>query len=167
MARDPKYDVLFEPIQLGPKTLKNRFWQVPHCNGAGSDKPGMQAKFSGTKAEGGWGAVFTEMCTISADGDVFPLVSAKIWDDGRRSQPVRDVRRGARARVAGRHRASAHGRRRGQSGVANGRRAACPRSPNDIIPMTSGRAMSAAEIRAIRKEHVEGACAPDAPASTC
>jgi len=26
MARDPKYDVLFEPIQLGPKTMKNRFY---------------------------------------------------------------------------------------------------------------------------------------------
>ena len=31
MARDPKYDILFEPIRLGPKTLKNRFYQVPHC----------------------------------------------------------------------------------------------------------------------------------------
>ena len=35
MPREPKYDILFEPIQLGPKTLRNRFWQVPHCNGAG------------------------------------------------------------------------------------------------------------------------------------
>ena len=43
MARDPKYDILFEPIQIGPKTLRNRFYQVPHCNGAGSEKPGMQA----------------------------------------------------------------------------------------------------------------------------
>ena len=32
MARDPKYDVLFEQIKLGLKTLKNRFYQVPHCN---------------------------------------------------------------------------------------------------------------------------------------
>ena len=43
MARDPKYDILFEPIDIGPKTLKNRFYQVPHCIGAGSEKPGMQA----------------------------------------------------------------------------------------------------------------------------
>ena len=32
MPRDPRYDILFEPIQLGPKTMKNRFYQVPHCN---------------------------------------------------------------------------------------------------------------------------------------
>ena len=37
MARDPKYDCLFEPIQIGPKTMRNRFYQVPHCNGAGVD----------------------------------------------------------------------------------------------------------------------------------
>jgi dimethylamine/trimethylamine dehydrogenase len=74
MTRHAKYDVLFEPIQLGPKTLPNRFWQVPHCNGAGADKPGMQARFRAIKAEGGWGAVFTEMCTISSDCDVFDHV---------------------------------------------------------------------------------------------
>ena len=45
MARDPKYDVLFEPIDIGPKTLKNRFYVVPHCIGAGSDKPGGQASY--------------------------------------------------------------------------------------------------------------------------
>ena len=38
MARDPKYDCLFEPIRIGPKTMKNRFYQVPHCNGAGSER---------------------------------------------------------------------------------------------------------------------------------
>ena len=50
MTREPEYDVLFEPIALGPKTLKNRFWQVSHCNGAGSDRPGFQSKFRGMKA---------------------------------------------------------------------------------------------------------------------
>jgi dimethylamine/trimethylamine dehydrogenase len=33
MARNPKYDILFESNPLGPKTLPNRFWQIPHCNG--------------------------------------------------------------------------------------------------------------------------------------
>ena len=54
MARDPKHDILFEPIQIGPKTMKNRFYQVPHCNGFGSEKPGSQAYFRAMKAEGGW-----------------------------------------------------------------------------------------------------------------
>ena len=39
MARDPKYDILFEPIQIGPKTMNNRFYQIPHCNGLGRRSP--------------------------------------------------------------------------------------------------------------------------------
>jgi dimethylamine/trimethylamine dehydrogenase len=81
MARDPKYDILFEPIQLGPKTLKNRFYQVPHCIGAGSEKPGFQAYHRGIKAEGGWGALCTEYCSIHPESDDTMRVSARIWDD--------------------------------------------------------------------------------------
>ena len=33
--RDPRYDILFEPVKIGPVTAKNRFYQVPHCNGSG------------------------------------------------------------------------------------------------------------------------------------
>lgn len=32
---DPRYNVLFEPLASGPVTAKNRFYQVPHCNGGG------------------------------------------------------------------------------------------------------------------------------------
>ena len=63
MARNPKHDILFEPIQIGPKTMKNRFYQVPHCIGAGSEKPGTQAANRAMKAEGGWGALCTEYCS--------------------------------------------------------------------------------------------------------
>jgi dimethylamine/trimethylamine dehydrogenase len=82
VARDPKYDILFQPIQIGPKTLRNRFYQVPHCNGAGSEKPGMQAYNRGMKAEGGWAAVCTEYCSISPESDDTSRVSARIWDEG-------------------------------------------------------------------------------------
>jgi dimethylamine/trimethylamine dehydrogenase len=82
MARDPKYDLLFEPIKLGPKTLKNRFYQVPHCIGAGSEKPGFQAYHRGMKAEGGWGAICTEYCSIHPESDDTMRVSARIWDEG-------------------------------------------------------------------------------------
>jgi len=81
MARDPKYDILFEPIQIGPKTLKNRFYQVPHCIGAGSEKPGFQAYHRGVKAEGGWGGICTEYCSIHPESDDTHRVSARIWDD--------------------------------------------------------------------------------------
>jgi dimethylamine/trimethylamine dehydrogenase len=81
MPRDPKYDILFEPIKIGPKTLKNRFYQVPHCNGGGSEKPGMQAYNRAMKAEGGWAAVCTEYCSIHPESDDVHRVSARIWDD--------------------------------------------------------------------------------------
>ncbi|MCP4316433.1 MAG: FAD-dependent oxidoreductase [Hyphomicrobiales bacterium] len=82
MPRDPKHNVLFEPIQIGPKTMKNRFYQIPHCIGAGSEKPGTQAANRGTKAEGGWGACTTEYCSISPESDDTHRVSARIWDEG-------------------------------------------------------------------------------------
>lgn len=82
MARDPKHDILFEPIRLGPKTMRNRFYATPQCNGAGSEKPGMQAGHRAMKAEGGWGAVCTEYCSIHPESDDTHRVSARLWDDG-------------------------------------------------------------------------------------
>ena len=34
-GRPPRFDVLFEPVAIGPVTARNRFFQVPHCNGMG------------------------------------------------------------------------------------------------------------------------------------
>lgn len=82
MPRNPKHDCLFEPIKIGPKTMKNRFYQVPHCIGAGSEKPGTQAANRAMKAEGGWGAMNTEYCSISPESDDTHRVSARIWDEG-------------------------------------------------------------------------------------
>ena len=42
MTRDPRYDILFEPVKIGPVTAKNRFYQVPHCNGMGRAFPEIQ-----------------------------------------------------------------------------------------------------------------------------
>ncbi|MGH2996757.1 MAG: FAD-binding protein, partial [Gaiellaceae bacterium] len=82
MARDPRHDILFEPIRIGPKTLMNRFYQVPHCTGFGVQKPRAQARYRATKAEGGWAAVCTEYCAVSPDSDETPFISARLWDDG-------------------------------------------------------------------------------------
>ena len=81
MARDSRFDVLFEPVQIGPKTLRNRFYQVPHCTGFGVEKPWSQAAHRAVKAEGGWAAVCTEYCTVSPDADETPFISARMWDD--------------------------------------------------------------------------------------
>ena len=81
MPRDPRYDVLFEPVRIGPVVAKNRFYQVPHCNGMGSDMPLAHAAMRGMKAEGGWAVVCTEECEIHPSGDVAPYKEARLWDD--------------------------------------------------------------------------------------
>ncbi|HVT52794.1 MAG TPA: NADH:flavin oxidoreductase, partial [Dongiaceae bacterium] len=82
MARDPRFDPLFEPIKLGPKTARNRFYQVPHCSGMGYDRPNTLAAMRGMKAEGGWGVVCTEYCSIDPRSDDTPYPYATLWDDG-------------------------------------------------------------------------------------
>ena len=42
--RDPRYDILFEPVKIGPVTARNRFYQVPHCNGGGYRDPSAVAE---------------------------------------------------------------------------------------------------------------------------
>src|SRR2546421_6830521 len=81
MPRDPRFDILFEPVRIGPKVLRNRFYQVPHCTGFGTDRPGAQARFRATKAEGGWAAVCTELCSIHPESDRAPRPVARLWDD--------------------------------------------------------------------------------------
>lgn len=81
LGRDPKHDVLFEPVRIGPKTLRNRFYQVPHCTGFGVERPAAQARFRATKAEGGWAAVCTEFCSIHPDSDAVPHPAARLWDE--------------------------------------------------------------------------------------
>jgi dimethylamine/trimethylamine dehydrogenase len=78
---DPNHEILFEPVRIGPKTLRNRFYQVPHCSGFGTEKPWTQAAHRGVKAEGGWAAVCTEYAPFSPDSDDAPLISARFWDE--------------------------------------------------------------------------------------
>ena len=82
MPRDPRYDILFEPVKIGPVTARNRFYQVPHCSGLGWLRPRMLAAFRGIKAEGGWGVVCTEYCSIHPSSEDLPHPSATLWDDG-------------------------------------------------------------------------------------
>jgi dimethylamine/trimethylamine dehydrogenase len=82
MRRDARHDVLFEPVEIGPKVLRNRFYAVPHCTGFGTDKPGSQARHRGVKAEGGWAAVCTEYAPIEPASDEKPYQSACLWDEG-------------------------------------------------------------------------------------
>jgi len=81
MSRDPRYDVLFEPVRIGPVTARNRFYQVPHCTGIGWTQPETLARLRGIKAEGGWAVVATEETEIHPSADCEPFHEGRLWDD--------------------------------------------------------------------------------------
>ena len=79
--RDPRYDILFEPTKIGPVMAKNRFYQVPHCNGGGYRDPSAVAAMRGSKAEGGWGVIFTEQCEMHHTSEITPFIELRLWED--------------------------------------------------------------------------------------
>ena len=79
--RDPRFDVLFEPVKIGPVTAPNRFYCVPHASGMTNTMPRMRAALRGTKAEGGWGVVCTGYVSVHPSSDDSPLPYATLWDD--------------------------------------------------------------------------------------
>ena len=81
MPRNPRYDILFEPVQIGPVTAPNRFYQTPHATGMGLARPNASAALRGLKAEGGWGVVCTEYCSIHPSSDDSPYAYLSLWDE--------------------------------------------------------------------------------------
>ncbi len=81
MPRDPRFNVLFEPIKIGPVTAKNRFYQVPHCTGMGYLRPRMLAEMRAVKAAGGWGVVCSEYNSIHPSSDDITHISSSLWDE--------------------------------------------------------------------------------------
>jgi dimethylamine/trimethylamine dehydrogenase len=75
------YDILFEPVRIGPIVTKNRFFQVPHCNGMGYRDPSGEAAMRRIKAEGGWSVVCTEQVEIHPTSDVTPYIELRAWDE--------------------------------------------------------------------------------------
>lgn len=82
MSRDSRFDILFEPVKIGPVTARNRFYQVPHCSGMGYRYPNAEAHLRGMKAEGGWAVVSTQEAEIHPTSDLTPANEARLWDDG-------------------------------------------------------------------------------------
>lgn len=152
MSRLPRYDVLFEPVQIGPVTARNRFFQVPHCNGMGYRDVSALAVMRQVKAEGGWAVVCTEEVEIHPSSDVTPYIEGRLWDD-------RDIP--ALARIA-----EAVHRGGGLAGVElthNGMAAAnltsreVPLGPSDLPVLSDhpvqARRMTKADIEALRRWH--------------
>jgi dimethylamine/trimethylamine dehydrogenase len=156
MSRDPRFDILFEPLRIGPVTTPNRFYQVPHCTGMGYRRPQSVAEMRGVKAEGGWGVVCTEYCSIHPSSDDDPFPTHAIWDED-------DVR--AHALMV--DKVHAHGSLaaielwHGGPASANlytreSARGAFSR-PADVNFPIQCRAMDKADIREFRRWHVEAA----------
>ncbi len=152
MPRDPRYDILFEPVKIGPVTAKNRFYQVPHCNGMGHFFPRSVAAMRGMKAAGGWAVVCTEECEIHPSSEVAPFAEARLWDD-------RDIPVQARMVEA----VHAHGALAGVELVHNGLSGQnrfsrlVPLGPSDRVcdsyDPIQARAMDKEDIRAFRRRH--------------
>jgi len=81
MSRNPRYDILFEPVRIGPVTAPNRFYCAPHALGTGNQMPHTRAAMREVRAEGGWGVVNTGYCSIHPSSDDSPLPYCRLWDD--------------------------------------------------------------------------------------
>ena len=81
MQRNPRYDILFEPVRIGPVVAPNRFYQTPHATGMGYLRPQSSAALRRVKAEGGWGVVCTEYCSIHPSSDDTPFGFISLWDE--------------------------------------------------------------------------------------
>ena len=144
--------MLFEPVRLGPVTARNRFFQVPHCNGMGHRDPTAHAVMRGVKAEGGWAVVCTEEVEIHPTSDVSGFIEGRLWDDA-------DVPHHARL-VEQVH---AHGALAGIEPVHNGMASGnlygrIPPAGPSHLPVTGyapiqARAMTRADIADLRRRH--------------
>lgn len=81
MSRDPRYDILFEPVKIGPVTAPNRFYSVPHAAGMGDFYPNASAGFRSMKAAGGWGTVCVELTEIHPSTDILPYIMPRMMED--------------------------------------------------------------------------------------
>ena len=161
MSRNSRYDILFEPVRIGPVTAPNRFYQTPFASGAGYQMPHTRAAMREVRAEGGWGVVNTGYCSIHPSSDDAPLPYCRLWDD----EDVKDQslmvdavhRHGALAGVELWH---------GGSGTTNKLTRVTPMSVSGVssdlsypgwMSMTKSRPMDRQDIREFRRWHVDAA----------
>jgi dimethylamine/trimethylamine dehydrogenase len=152
MARNSRYDILFEPVRIGPVTAPNRFYQTPHAIGMGFAKPESAAALRGVKAEGGWGVVCTEYCSIHPSSDDAPYHYQSLWDDN-------DVRNMALTADTIHSHGSLAGLELWHGGGHTGNKMtrepllAPSAAPCSVIQPASARAMDRADIKVFRDLH--------------
>ena len=161
MSRNSRYDILFEPVKIGPVTAPNRFYQAPHAIGSSHQMPHTHAAMREVRAEGGWGVVNTGYCSIHPSSDDSPLQFCRMWDD--EDIKVHSVmvdavhKHGALAGIELWH---------GTSGVGNRFTRVTPMSVSGIsvngtypgwINLMNSRPMDRQDIREFKRWHVDAA----------
>ncbi len=153
---DPRHAILFEPVRIGPKTLPNRFYQVPHASGFGSHQPRAQAAFRGVRAEGGWGGVCVEYAPVSHDSDETPEVGATLWDDADAAALGRTVEavhaHGALAGVE-----LFHGGAASSNGESRAVRLAPSQAGSEVVWAGLAKEMTVDDIRRVQRDWVAAA----------
>jgi dimethylamine/trimethylamine dehydrogenase len=143
-------------VRIGPKELRNRFFQVPHCTGFGDVKPFSQAAHRAVKAEGGWAAVCTEYAPVSPDSDESPWASARLWDA---SDQANLALMAERAHAAGAlagielHHSGAHG----FCGESRAFQVAPSQLASDLLPNVVPKEMGLDDIRRVQREWARAA----------
>jgi dimethylamine/trimethylamine dehydrogenase len=77
---DSRHALLFEPVQIGPVTARNRFFAVAHSAGMGYAQPHASAALRAMKAEGGWSVVCTGVTEIDPSSDMMGHQNDRLWD---------------------------------------------------------------------------------------
>jgi len=71
---------MFEPVTIGPVTTRNRFYQVPHCNGMGYRDPTALATMRAVKPRR-LGCGLHEQVEIHPTGDIALSLELRNWDE--------------------------------------------------------------------------------------
>ena len=161
MSRNSRYDILFEPVKIGPVTAPNRFYCTPHAVGTGNERPHVRAGIREVRAEGGWGVVNTGYCSIHPSSDDSPLNNGRLWDDDdiKTYVPMVDAvhKHGALAGVELWHGGSGTGNRMSRMPLMSASGVSSNSTYPGWINLAQSRAMSKDDIRDLRRWHVDAA----------
>ena len=154
--RDPRHDVLFEPVRIGPKVLRNRFYQVPHCSGRRDRQAVFSGRASGDQGGGRLGGGLHRVRRGRPGSDEAPAIPSGCGDD-----------EDARALAVACESVHEHGALIGIELHHSGVHAPCgeTRRPafgpsqlaSDYEPFTVPKAMERADIRRVQAEWVQAA----------
>lgn len=152
MSHNP-YGILFEPIQVGPITLPNRFYAVPHATGHSPMMPNGSMVMRETKAMGGWGTVCMQLAEIDPSSNISNLPMEAFWDDQDVASHARMVEK-VKAQGAVTAIELAHTGLRSRN-ITTGQPILGPSSLPNLKPQFPGqsKAMDKADIKAFRQSH--------------